>query len=352
MSLRISGTDPATALRDFCGLLRDLRNEAGGPTVMSLAADKSIPLRRAHIFATLSGKIARPPSWRFVEAFVRKCATYAHAHQTTMEITTDLREWEREHKRLLRLWDRHRREQHTADSIADRLGKARGRVLTMQDITYYPVRTADAGAPRRLAVVTGDIRQVRCADVWVNSENTEMEMARVHEFSVSAIIRYEGARHDPRGRIAEDLIQHELSARVAAHRPVEPGSVVVTGPGELHRRNGVRHLLHVAAVYGEPGSGFHQMNEVSRCITNALQAAEKLETPDGDRLTVLFPLLGAGSAGGDLRRTATQLIHAARNYLSAAAATRIGTVFFLAYTDVELRACQVALRTAGLRPEP
>jgi O-acetyl-ADP-ribose deacetylase (regulator of RNase III) len=352
MSLRISSNDPATALREFCGFLRELQNEAGGPNVSSLAADESIPLRRAHIFATLGGKIAKPPSWRFVEAFVQRCATYARAHQRSLEITTDRQDWEREHKRLLQLWERHKREQHAADAIADRRGVTPGRVLTMQQITYYPVRTPDEAGVRQIAVVTGDIRQVHSANVWVNSENTEMEMARIYEFSVSAIIRYEGARHDLRGRIEDDIIQNELSAKVASHRPVEPGSVVATSPGELWRRNAVRHVLHVAAVYGEPGSGFHQVREIGRCVTNVLRAAEELEMPDGEPATVLFPLLGTGSAGGKLRNTATLLIHAACNYLSATATTRIRTVFFLAYTDVELRVCQSALRTAGLQPEP
>ncbi|MET0492739.1 MAG: hypothetical protein ABW000_06355 [Actinoplanes sp.] len=143
-----------------------------------------------------------------------------------------------------------------------------------------------------MGIVTGDIRQVRCANVWVNSENTEMEMARVHESSISAIIRYEGARHDARGRIAEDLIADKLAGKIAADRPVEPGSVVYTGAGELRRRNAVRHVLHAAAVHGEPGSGFRPMTEIGRCVTNALLATASLDFPDDEAVTVLFPLLG------------------------------------------------------------
>ncbi|MEJ3749549.1 macro domain-containing protein [Actinomycetes bacterium KLBMP 9797] len=351
MTFSLSESDLATAMRQFCALLRDLRKAAGGPTVEALIADKTFPLRRAHLYATLAGKIAKPPSWRFVDAFVRRCAAYATANHIDLKITTDLKDWEREYKKLTKLWEQHVGEQHSTDALADRYGKARGRVLTVQDVTSYVVHTGDDGTVRRIGLVTGDIRQVRCANVWVNSENTEMEMARVHEFSISAVIRYEGARHDSRGRVADDVIADELAANVAGHRPVEPGSIVVTGSGELRQRNGVRYVIHVAAVHGEPGSGFRPMNEMSRCVTNALRAAENLEVPDNEHVIVLFPLLGTGSAGGDVFPIATLLIHAARNYLRATMATRIETVLFLAYTDLELQACQRALRAAGLHPK-
>jgi O-acetyl-ADP-ribose deacetylase (regulator of RNase III) len=90
------------------------------------------------------------------------------------------------------------------------------------------------------------------------------------------------------------------------------------------------------------------MRDVGRCVTNVLQAVERLEMP----VAILFPLLGTGNAGGDVGRIATSLVHEARNYLRAAPATRIETVYFLAYTDQEWHACRRALKAAGLRPEP
>ena len=335
-------SDLSTSLRAFSARLKELHRAAGGPSVNSLHADRNFPLRRAHIYATLAGKITQPPTWKFVEAFVQRCARYARARNVHLEISTEPADWEPSYRKLTQLWGMHRREQHSADSFADRYGKARGQVLTVQDITHHVVRDG-----RRIGVVTGDIRQVRCANIWVNPENTEMEMARVHEFSISAIIRYEGATHDARGRVAEDLIADELTAKVAGHRPVEPGAVIITGAGRLRELNDVHHVVHVASVHGEPGSGFHPMRDVGRCVTNALQAVEQLEMP----VNILFPLLGTGNAGGDVGRTATSLVHEACNYLRAAPATRIETVYFLAYTDQELNACRRALKAARLRPE-
>jgi hypothetical protein len=83
-----------------------------------------------------------------------------------------------------------------------------------------------AGAGCRIGVVSGSIGRVRFADVWVNPENTDMEMPRIREFSISAIIRYGGARPDQAGRVTEDLIADELSAAVGQHGrwPLAPPS--------------------------------------------------------------------------------------------------------------------------------
>ncbi|WP_433717691.1 macro domain-containing protein [Actinoplanes sp. CA-051413] len=343
MGMTNPDSDLPTSLRAFSARLRELHRTAGGPSVESLHADRNFPLRRAHIYATLAGKISQPPTWKFVEAFVQRCARYAQAHNVDLGMSAQPADWEVEYQKLAQLSKMHRREQRSADLFADRYGKARGQVLTVQDITHHVVHDN-----RRIGVVTGDIRQVRCANVWVNPESTEMEMARVHEFSISAIIRYAGATHDARGRVAEDLIADELTAKVADQRPFEPGAVVMTGAGRLRELNGVHYVVHVASVHAEPGSGFHPMRDVGRCVSNVLQAVERLQMP----ISILFPLLGTGNAGGDVSRVATSLVHEARNYLRAAPVTRVETVYFLAYTDQERNACRRALREAGLRPEP
>jgi len=108
---------------------------------------------------------------------------------------------------------------------------------------------------RMVGIVTGDIRRARNIDVWVNSENTGMAMARFEEYSISAIIRFDGATLDESGRVVDDQIATELTDKLADRTPVPPGTAVVTGSGELTRRYGVRYVIHVAAVYGEPGEG-------------------------------------------------------------------------------------------------
>jgi O-acetyl-ADP-ribose deacetylase (regulator of RNase III) len=210
------------------------------------------------------------------------------------------------------------------------------RVLESGGIRPYQVTGIGGRLDRYIGIVCGDLRRVHCAEVWVNSENTEMQMARFNEFSVSSIIRYEGAVHDETGRVIDDGIADELARKLMGHRPVLPGTVIITRPGEL-RRNGVRYVAHVAAVQGEPGSGFRQIREVGRCVASVLAEIDRIDDPLPVE-TVLFPLLGTGQGAGELVPTVRTLTGAVIDYFIATPDTHVTTVFFLAYTDGELAA--------------
>lgn len=217
------------------------------------------------------------------------------------------------------------------------------RALETSEIRRYQVTGLSGPVSHYLGIITGDIRRVRSADVWVNPENTEMQMARFNEFSVSSIIRYEGAVRDDLGRVVDDRIADELTAKVAGRWPVPTAAAVVTGPGELARW-GVRHVVHVAVVQGEPGAGFRQIQEVGRCVTSVMTEVDKIRTPLHPR-TILFPLLGVGQGGGQLAPTVRAMVGAAVDYFSSGRETRLSTAYLLAYTDVELAVCEKVLGT-------
>jgi O-acetyl-ADP-ribose deacetylase (regulator of RNase III) len=201
-----------------------------------------------------------------------------------------------------------------------------------------------AHSPCQIGVIAGSIRRVRCADIWVNSENTDMEMSRITEFSVSGIIRYYGARRDEAGRVTADLIADELAAKVGDRRPVAAGTAIVTGAGQLLGSHNVHYIVHVAAVHGEPGAGFRQVRIVDRCVTAALTEAERLAGDAQPVRTILFPLLGTGVAGAEAKPTVSVLLDAAVDYLLATPDTRLRAIYFLAYTPDELDAFEDVLR--------
>jgi O-acetyl-ADP-ribose deacetylase (regulator of RNase III) len=206
----------------------------------------------------------------------------------------------------------------------------------------YVLASADAPACV-IGIRPGRILRVHDVDIWVNSENTDMEMPRFNEFSISSIIRYHGARHDAAGHVVDDVIADELARVVGNHRPVAPGAAFVTGPGELATTNGVRRIIHVAAVHGEPGAGFRQVRQVGACVANALAQAERLAAEDGSLRTILFPLLGVGMAGASVPQTATELVAAAADHLAATPGTLLRGIYFLAYQDTERAALGQAL---------
>jgi O-acetyl-ADP-ribose deacetylase (regulator of RNase III) len=214
-------------------------------------------------------------------------------------------------------------------------------------------RIARASGRCRIGILPGTIRRVKCADIWVNSENTEMEMSRFTEFSISGIIRYWGARRDQVGRVVDDLIADELTTKIGQRRPVASGTAVVTGAGALTESNNVRHIIHVASVYGEPGAGFRQVREFEWCVANALAQAEQLAIADPTVRTILFPLLGTGTAGAQIEPTARTMLLAALDHLTGRPDTLLEGIYFLAYTDAELTAFDRILRDLPqLVPEP
>jgi transcriptional regulator with XRE-family HTH domain len=216
--------------------------------------------------------------------------------------------------------------------------KRRPAVLDYSEVSLYQVNGLADQPERFLGIVTGDIRRVRCAEAWVNPENTEMVMARFSEFSVSSIIRYEGAVRDEAGKVTGDLVADELARKVADRAPVQPGIAILTGSGELARL-GVRYIVHVAAVRGEPGAGFEQIREIGRCVTSALAEVDKTGAVPPVS-SILFPLLGTGQGGGDLDTTVSSLAGSAIDYFAAVPGSPVTKVYFLAYTDAELAALE------------
>ncbi|MEV6802558.1 macro domain-containing protein [Micromonospora rifamycinica] len=194
----------------------------------------------------------------------------------------------------------------------------------------------------RLGIVTGNIANVTGIDVWVNAENIQMEMARPTEPTISGTIRYRGGRRDAAGNLVDDLIYDELRT-VALRTPVAPATVFTTSAGMLAGDNGVKRILHVASVDGSPGTGYRQVSDIGGCMRNVLAELDRLNT-GGDQLrTVVMPLLGTGNGGGDPERTAQIMVEAALDYFRTHPASRIRTVYLLAFTDLEERIIRLVL---------
>ncbi|MBL7688617.1 MAG: macro domain-containing protein, partial [Bdellovibrionaceae bacterium] len=200
---------------------------------------------------------------------------------------------------------------------------------------------------KRIGVLTGDLRYVKeKIDIWVNSENTNMQMARFFERSGSAVIRYFGAKRDITGQVVEDTIAEELTQLMGSTKWVQPGTVLVTSAGALQKSHGVKRIFHVAAVQGQLGVGYGPVPDVGACVRSVLEMTDS-PVCAGERFrSILFPLLGTGTAGADLKMTVRRLIDAAINYFERRPTSSIATAYFLAFTDHQRDACLAALRQA------
>ena len=194
-----------------------------------------------------------------------------------------------------------------------------------------------------ICLITGNIRNVRRIDVWVNSENTNMQMARHYDRSISSVIRYCGAKRED-GRVTCDRIAKELAERVGDDANVPPGEIVVTGAGELEQSHGVKKIFHAAAAVGQVGSGYAPIPEIGMCVRNALAKADELGGLEVK--SILFPLLGTGTARGDLQKKAKELIYSAICHLEGHQGCKIQRVYFLTWSEKDLEICQHVLQEA------
>jgi O-acetyl-ADP-ribose deacetylase (regulator of RNase III) len=200
---------------------------------------------------------------------------------------------------------------------------------------------------RRIVLVTGGIEKVKFADVWVNSENTNMQMARFFDRSISATIRYLGAKRDKFGDVTEDVIGKELRAVMGDRASVQPGTVIPATPGELQHTHNVKRIYHVASVHGQVGAGYLPIEKIESCVTNALEEADR----EPDCTSIVFPLVGTGTARAEPAAIAERLFLAAIAFLETPT-VKIDTVYFLTWTDIELETCKRILSGLDNRVAP
>ena len=201
---------------------------------------------------------------------------------------------------------------------------------------------------KEIGLITGELQKIKGVDVWVSSENTNMQMARFHERSVSGTIRYYGAKRNRAGQVTDDILAKELLAIVGENVVVPAANVIATSAGQLAASNGVKRIFHAAAVYGQIGIGFTPINNVAACIDNALALADSEEEKGANLRSILFPLMGTGQGGGKLQETVNSLVTAAIAYLENKPDSVIQQVYFMCLIEKDLEACQWAFEQAGL----
>lgn len=206
---------------------------------------------------------------------------------------------------------------------------------------------------RTLGLVTGDLQQVRDIDLWVNSENTNLQMARFYDTSISGLIRYLGAKKDEEGNVTEDIVANDLIRSVSGtiadnsikkneFPSVKPSMAFITTSGELKRTHNVQGIIHVATVFGEINQGYTPLKNMGVCVQNALAKADEFaanEKEKRDAVSIIFPLLGTGTAKGNLESVVQSLFYSVLSYFETKRDSRIEKVYFLAWKVYERDEC-------------
>lgn len=202
---------------------------------------------------------------------------------------------------------------------------------------------------KKIILAPGNVTAVKNVDIWVNSENTNMQMASYYDRSISGTIRYYGAKRKPGGSVTDDLINkaliqelidQKLIKKIGENLTVAPGCVFVTGSGELEKSNGVKKIFHVASVQGTASYGYRPVLNIAECVRNVLNETEKFP----ELQSILFPILGTGQGSGDLKSTVKVLIDTTLAYfLEDREQIKINSVYFVTLFDDQLAVCKDVL---------
>ncbi len=225
----------------------------------------------------------------------------------------------------------------------------------------------------------GDVTELRDIDVFVNSENDYMQMARVFEGkTVSSRLRYRAAAFDAANRLVEDTLQNELNLLVEGPlgpRPVGKYAVLVTSAGhatgELRAVNHARFVFHAAtvAVQGDgidkyletitTESGIRrtvkallakvgEVNE-ARGVVSPEATAQRAEQEEASTKyvpidSIVIPLFGTGAGGQATSVVAPAVARGVKEFLLDTKETTLRRIHLCAFYEDQVEALRDALQ--------
>lgn len=192
---------------------------------------------------------------------------------------------------------------------------------------------------RAIILRTGNIRAITDVDIWVNPENTDMEMDRYTGHSVSALIRYLGAEKDDDQRVTEDAIANALRKRMRTTRNSRIGTVHDTTSGMLKRTHNVERVFHVATLAGVAGDlGGGGASAEPRHVHIAAKAAlEAIDRRNGKLMfrkhsSALLPMIGGGDQGLAPEIAFPKILQGAIDFFEERARTDVTEIHLSAFT--------------------
>jgi O-acetyl-ADP-ribose deacetylase (regulator of RNase III) len=162
-----------------------------------------------------------------------------------------------------------------------------------------------------LKIVTGSIENISNIDIIVNSENTDLQLARFYDPSVSGILRYMDAEKSAGGNITSDSLNDKLQLVIKGigTLPVQPGTVVVTETSGL-KEQGIKYVFHLALARGEIGRGYFTVaDRLNAGLKNVFKELNRTQQKDATVASILFPLIGAGTAKSNPDNAAMEMIN-------------------------------------------
>jgi len=234
----------------------------------------------------------------------------------------------------------------------------------------------------KIHIAAGNIVDMKNIDVFVNSENDYMQMARAFESTtVSSTLRYQGSLIID-GELRDDSVQDELnfiSNKRFSRRPVPEGVVIATSSGhpegELYQNNQAYYIFHASTVT-VVGYGTHRETQpihvttVKKCVKDALKKTvnevDKVKgiispenTPQRIKQeeraavqydpisSIIFPLFGTGHAKRPTQQAAEPIVEAFFEFLRENPQTKLQKIYLCIHYHEELEIIDGILKNKG-----
>jgi ADP-ribose pyrophosphatase len=199
--------------------------------------------------------------------------------------------------------------------------------------------------------ISGDIREVRNVDIWVNPLTHHMELDKFTDRTISATLRSAGAVLDKNGLLVADRIGEELRRGKNGRLYVRLGEVVGTTAGALSDR--VKRIVHVAIAEGDLNKDpVARIENVGTCVRNVLDYVQTKTWHN----SVAIPMLGTGLGGLFVKDVAREIVEAAASYLVANPKCRIDEIYLVPYSAIDVdevrRAIESEKRLGPAEPRP
>ncbi|MDX2308853.1 MAG: NUDIX domain-containing protein [Hyphomicrobium sp.] len=207
--------------------------------------------------------------------------------------------------------------------------------------------------PRKfVGYISGDIRDVKGIDVWVNPLTSDMLLDKFSDRSISAAIRAGGAKlfASAADMVEVDTIGDELRRMMGDRVQVKPGRVLSTSAGRLKDTHGVQKIVHVAIAHGPLGQRPKtSMELIETCVDNVLTEIDKLGYG-----SALIPMIGTGPHGITVAEVAPRLLKRVIDYFKAHPDSKIEHVFVLAFSAIDIDELDRAFKDkrAEFKPHP
>ena len=207
----------------------------------------------------------------------------------------------------------------------------------------YEFNGSDNPNDTQIWLRSGNIANIKNVPIWVNSENSLMEMDQFVGRSISATIRSHGAKKNEFSELQIDMIGDALRKEYYKRGSVRVGDILITSPGELRRPpHNVKEIFHVATCEGKVGVEVNtNLEDIGPCVQAVLKKAHERNSrtftlmQSNQRRSIIIPMFGAGKGKCEFQDVFNKTVEAIIDFVKDTDDTSLRQIHLIAHKEDE-----------------